>query len=244
MSKKSSTSGFFWAGLGLTAGAALGWWVSRPRSMPDLYSTQRNLAKLHGEVRAGFLAGKMQERYDQQMAKRPRFSHPALRFHLESNILPGLAIYQVLCDELGDRVAAQAETEQILAANFAPQRKPLWQFVGRFPEPFRLVRSSLRWIMRFGFPSEGWETQWVEDNPQRIGFDISRCFYLDVLTALGAPELTRTFCILDDYDARQMPPAILFERSGTLGRGQPVCDFRYCTLAGRHRDVPIAEKES
>ncbi|GAP13503.1 L-2-amino-thiazoline-4-carboxylic acid hydrolase [Longilinea arvoryzae] len=236
MIQKRSSSGLFWAVFGLASGAAIAWLATRPRSMPNLYATQRALAKLHGEVRAGFLAGRIQEKYDQLMAHRPRFSHPALRWHLEGNILPGLATYQVLCDELGDRAAAQSETGHILAANFVPGRKPLWQMLGLLPQPFRLMRPALRWIMRFEFPVEGWETQWVEDNEQRIGMDISRCFYLDVLTTLGAPELTGTFCALDDYDARQMPPGILFERSGTLGRGQTHCDFRYCTPAGRSID--------
>ncbi len=239
MKEKNSSSGLVWAIVGLAAGGALGWWISRPRSLPDLYSTQRNLAKLHGEVRAGFLTGKMQEKYNQLMAQRPRFSHPALRMHLEGNILPGLAIYQVLRDELGDPAAAQAETEQILAANFIPRRKPLWQMLGLLPQPFRLMRPAMRWIMRFGFPAEGWETEWVEDNEQRIGMDISRCFYLDVLTALGAPELTRTFCALDDHDAQLMPPGIVFERSATLGRGQTCCDFRYGTPAGRSSESRV-----
>ncbi len=237
MSKSHSSNGWLWAGLGLASGVALGWLASRPRGLPDLAGTQRTLARLHGEVTGGFLAGKMAARYEQLMARRPRFNHPALRMHLEGNILPGLAIYQVLSEELGDRAAAQAETEQILAVNFTPKRKTLWAALGKLPEPFRLVRAAMRRIMQFGFPAQGWETEWVEDNDQRIGFDLTRCFYLDVLTSLGAPELTSTFCALDDYDARQMPAGLIFERSGTLARGQTHCDFRYCTPAGRHLNL-------
>lgn len=239
MSRSRSSNGFLWAGLGLLSGAALVYLAGRSRGMPDLYGTQRALAKIHGEVNAGFLAGKIQARYDQLMARRPRFSNPALRKHLEDNILPGLAIYQVLGEESGDRVAAQAETEQILAANFIPQRKAIWKALGTLPQPFRVLRAAMHWIMDHDFPPEGWQTEWVEDNEERIGFDMTRCFYLDVLTALGAPELTATFCALDEHDARLMPPGLIFERSGTLGRGQSHCDFRYCTPAGRRQKLPL-----
>lgn len=242
MSKARSSHGFFWVGLGLVSGAALVYLANRSRSMPDLYGTQRTLAKVHGEVKGGFLAGKIQARYDQLMAQRPRFAHPALRDHLEKNLLPGLAIYQVLGEESGDRAAAQAETEQILAANFIPKRKLLWRALGTFPRPFRVLRAAIHWIMQHNFPPEGWQTEWVEDNEERIGFDLTRCFYLDVLTALGAPELTSTFCALDEYDARQMPPGLIFERSGTLGRGQTHCDFRYCTPAGRRQKLNLSAR--
>ncbi len=33
-----------------------------------------------------------------------------------------------------------------------------------------------------------WGTRWIEDSPRRLRFEITRCFYLDTLTALGIPE--------------------------------------------------------
>ena len=61
-----------------------------------------------------------------------------------------------------------------------------------------------------------------------IAFDITRCYYLNTLTALGAPELTASFCASADVMAEHFPPAIRFGRPRTLGSGDAVCDFQYC----------------
>ena len=80
------------------------------------------------------------------------------------------------------------------------------------------------------FPAQGWDIQMMEDSHQRFAFTISRCFYLDVLKAYGAPELTAHFCQLDDIAYAALPPQVRWERTTTLGRGGPNCDF--CWRAG------------
>ena len=51
-----------------------------------------------------------------------------------------------------------------------------------------------------------------------------------MLTDYGAPQLTASFCKMDDVMAELFPPEIRFVRAHTLGRGDDVCDFQYCRV--------------
>ena len=55
--------------------------------------------------------------------------------------------------------------------------------------------------------------------------------YKTYLTELGCPELVKIFCENDErvYGAL---PGLVFERSGTLGKGADRCDF-YIRKAGK-----------
>lgn len=152
--------------------------------------------------------------------------------HLEQHILPGLVLYQVLLAEKGDQAAALAEVEMLLHAGAVRSSlRKATAALKYLPEPFMLIRLVTRAAMRFGFPASGWETEWIEDSDQRVAFNIHRCFYLNTLTTYGAPELTRLFCRMDDVVYEALPPSIQWERTGTLGRGDEVCDFCYRHVA-------------
>lgn len=91
---------------------------------------------------------------------------------------------------------------------------------------YPLVRRVIPRQMRL-FPSSGWQIEWVENSRRRVAFNIRRCFYLDVLTRYGAPELTPAFCDLDNIPGEMLKPNVVFERKSTLGRGAACCDFCY-----------------
>lgn len=95
------------------------------------------------------------------------------------------------------------------------------------PAPFRLFKFAFAQMMK-KFPSEGWEIVYIEDSNERVAFNMTRCFYLNTLTAQGAPELTASFCKSDEVMAELFPPSIRFVRLHTLGHGDAVCDFQYC----------------
>ena len=218
-------------GLGLIAGGVAGFIAGKrmatPRRMPNLATWQRELAKQHGEVEAAMLAARVQARYDELYAGRPRFAHHALRDHLEKNILPGLALYQVLRDENNDQEAVLAQVELLFETFVVPTHK-LMLLLAHLPNPFAVFRVAARQTLRRSYPPQGWEMQMVEDSDQCVAFDVFRCFYLDVLTAYGAPELVPLYCKLDDLMYEMLPPSITWERTGTLGRGDDCCDFRWC----------------
>lgn len=218
---------------GLAAGAIGGLLVgrrlaTRPRRMPYLDVGQQVLAETRGEVKAALLAARVQARYDELYAHRPHFHHPALRQHLEEGTLPALAFYQTLREENDDQEAALAEMDRILAALVERSgRRKLVQIIGRLPDPFAVLRIANRWAMKRVYPPEGWRFEWVEDSDQCIAYDARECFYLNMLTAYGAPELLAHLCVADDLLFGDLP-GIAWERTKTLGRGDDRCDFRFC----------------
>lgn len=234
-------SQWLWLGLSALAGLAGGWLLARRQSaaavMPHLVVWQRELAKTRGTVAAALLAGRIQTRYAELRAHGPRFDQPALREHLLTGILPGLALYQVLREEHETQLAALAEVETLFAAAYVGQ-SALFPLVKRLPASFAIFRAASKWVLRRSFPSAGWGMTLVEDTPECIAFDVrDRCLYRDVLTAFGAPELTAVFCKMDDLVYARLAPQIVFTRAKTLGRGDECCNFRYCRGAA----APAAE---
>jgi L-2-amino-thiazoline-4-carboxylic acid hydrolase-like protein len=172
------------------------------------------------------LAAQVQERYNRLYAARPRFSHPALQGHLDLKILPGLALYEILRENaakqgLDASIALKEAGTLIERMDVLAHWLPLLRYQ---PFAFAIFRGVARLSLAL-FPAQGWDIQMVEDSPKRFAFNISRCFYVDVLTAYGAPELTQHFCHLDDVAYAALPPGIVWERTATLARGGSVCDF-------------------
>lgn len=60
---------------------------------------------------------------------------------------------------------------------------------------------------------------------ERIAFNLHSCFYRETLTAYGAPELTASFCRLDDVMYEEASPYMSWDRTMTLGQGGTHCDF-------------------
>jgi len=231
-------------GLGSTAGVLGGLAIahrrSAPRRLPRLEVWQRALAETRGEVKAALLAAKVRARYDELYAGRPRFAQRALRMHLETSILPGLALYQILRDEEGSEEAALARLDPLFAAWVQQASRPkLFRLMGRLPDPFPILRVGNRLAMR-AFPPEGWTFEWLEDSSRCVAYNIYECFYLNVLTAYGAPELTAQFCRQDDLLWGNLP-GFSWERTKTLDRGDDCCDFRFCRTA---RPRGESEKDS
>lgn len=194
--------------------------------MPHLKIWQQALANQRGAFEAAILAGKVQARYDELYASRPRFSQRILRLHLDMLILPGLALYQTLLEENDGAEAVLVEMESIFEATFSRFFR-FMLFVDRAPGSFALFRRSARTTLKHVFPPEGWERETVEDSDRAFAFDMHSCLYLNVLTAYGAPELTPPYCRMDELLYEKLPPIIIWERTKTLGRGGDCCDFRW-----------------
>jgi hypothetical protein len=219
-------------GLGLAAGMLGGFALQRllakPRRMLKFEIWQQAMAETRGEVEAAFLAARVEARYEELLARRPRFAHPALREHLETGILPGLALYQALRQETGDSKAALAELDHLFKVweQHSTMHKQL-QLLSYLPNPFAVLRVANRLVLKNSFPPEGWTIEWLEDNNNCVAFNIHDCFYTKVLTAYGAPELTAHFCRSDDLRYGNLP-GISWKRTQTIGRGDPFCNFRFC----------------
>jgi hypothetical protein len=204
------------------------------RRIPHFTLWQSLLREKHNEAEAAKLMQRVQARYDELFSRRSHHAHRALRMHLEKHILPGLALYQVLKEETADQETALSELDRLFAAPAASSTRKQLSLLYHLPAQFSIFRMVGRWQMRYNFPSEGWQLDQVADDEHHYGFDIQRCFYLDTLTAYGAPDLTEHFCRLDDLAMQSLPPSIHWSRTTTLGRGGKHCDFRWSRVAANN----------
>ena len=72
------------------------------------------------------------------------------------------------------------------------------------------------------------ETELLEQNAERLSFNVTRCRYAELYQALGIPELgaalscNRDFALIQGFN-----PAVKLTRTQTLMGGATHCDFRY-----------------
>jgi hypothetical protein len=181
-------------------------------------------------VRAQWLSEQVRYRYKTLLAEKPLPANPILRRHVIDNILPGLALYQVLLQEHNyDQQAALVDIDEAFRAWTIERNRLLLAPLKILPIPFWLIKLAFEEKMK-DFPSEGWDFVEIENSNDRFAFNATRCFYLNTLKAYGAPELTASFCKTDDVMAEMFPPSVRFIRPHTLGRGDTVCDFQYCLV--------------
>ena len=58
-------------------------------------------------------------------------------------------------------------------------------------------------------------------------YRVRRCRFVDLVTAVGHPELSGVFCAADLAYIEQHQPDVTLDRPTTLGAGDPICDFRF-----------------
>lgn len=116
-------------GIGVTVGATVGLAVSlaigrrgRMQRMPRLDAWQRALAEQWSEAGAAMLASRVLAKYQALYARRPHFARRALQSHLERDILPGLALYQVMLEETGTQEDALVEVGDLFEVAPAKNR--------------------------------------------------------------------------------------------------------------------------
>ncbi len=232
MGKQKLALNTFCLGLGFAMGVIVAQWMTSRRAsvtspIAQLPAWERALAKRYGIRKAALLAAQVQIRYEELFTDHPRFRNAALRKHLESNILPGIALYQVLREALQDPAEALSVLDNCFTAHVHASRmgQQAW-ILDCLPGGFTILRLANRMVLQSSFPKEGWQIEWVEDNPQRIAYNITGCFYLNILNTYGVPELTAHFCAGDDLLYGSLK-TIAWERTETLGRGDPRCNFGF-----------------
>lgn len=156
------------------------------------------------------------------LAARVAAPSKACRGSLERMILPGAALYLELRDHVDPERALSVTG--ICIASHAERAARRADLLDRTPWPFPIVRYLSVRSIRTRFVPPAWEARLLEDTPQRIRFDITRCYYLDTLTVLGIPELTARYCDSDGLFYGGLRH-LEFRRAGTLGWGYDRCDF-------------------
>lgn len=203
--------------------------LSTGRKIRHLDIWQQALLETQGPVQSALTAARIEARYALLLINRPRFDDPVLRMHLEERILPGLALYQVLKEDLREEgeQAVLAELDRLLEAS--AQHSPMMKWVNalnRTPRAFDLFRLLHGWALSRLYPASGWDFRPVENSKQVVAFNCVDCFYQRVLAHYAAPELTAHFCRLDDITFSRLT-RIRWARTQTLAQGSPYCDFRF-----------------
>jgi hypothetical protein len=177
------------------------------------------LASIIGKERYG----RVLVRYRDLYASHDLPQNPFLQWHLTEGILPGLAFYQVLRESGESREGALAAIDRAFASLFSGNVRKMKR-LGRLPFIYPFLRRFIRPAMR-PYPAEGWSIEWIQNDKEAIRFSMKSCFYHDVLSRYGAPELTASFCRVDDLTYESMSPRVSWRRTMTIAGGDEVCDF-------------------
>ncbi len=72
------------------------------------------------------------------------------------------------------------------------------------------------------------EIELLEQSPQRLDFNVTRCRYAEMYRALGLGDLGASLSCQRDYTLAQgFNPKIQLTRTQTIMEGAPYCDFRF-----------------
>lgn len=145
------------------------------------------------------------------------------RAHTDMRIFPSAAVYLTAKESLGEKEAfaivenAAVELTNGLGKKLAALMRVPWVR----PLFIRMWDPLTRKI--FG-PDNGFKNRFYPKKKGEYRMDVLACPYCRYFTELGCPELTRIYCENDERTYGNLP-GIVFERTGTLGKGADRCDF-------------------
>ena len=146
-----------------------------------------------------------------------------MRPHTDMRVFPSAAIYLTAKERLGQKAAygivEDAAVEQ--TARYAKKLAGLMRLPGMRGLFIRIWDPLTRKV--FG-PDNGFKNGFYPKEKGRYRMDVLACPYFRYFTELGCPELTKIFCENDERMYGNLP-GVVFERTGTLGKGADRCDF-------------------
>jgi hypothetical protein len=196
------------------------------KKFPHAKMFAKTLNREFGLAKSQQIIQKTNDRYAQLFTERKLYPQRALQQHLDGNIIPGIALYQALLADK-DTLADADKVIDIVFQDWGITSRRRMEQIGKLPFYYGLLRRVAKRIMRKNFPEQGWDIQWLEVSDEEIAFNMHRCFYLDVLTEYGVPQLTPYYCQIDDLIYADHSPRVIWARTKTLGRGDDCCDFRF-----------------
>ena len=144
--------------------------------------------------------------------------------HLESQIMPGIAVYETLQTVMPKDAAL--ETVHGYVEQRAWRLKKMIVGLMRIPGFYRKVPGifSKQTPKLFG-KTAGFAAREIQTTGGVWRIDMTKCPYHDACVRYGCPELCRCFCDSDDITYDKMHPKLYWHRTKTLGRGDDCCDF-------------------
>ena len=147
-----------------------------------------------------------------------------VHMHTDKRIFPSAAIYLTVKGVFGQR-EAYSIIENAAAEGCKGIAKKLVTLM-RVPGMRGLFISIWNPLTRRVFgKNNGFQNVSYPKEKGAYRMDIIACPYCRYFTELGCPELTKIYCENDERTYGNLP-GIVFERTGTLGKGADRCDFR------------------
>ena len=159
-----------------------------------------------------------------QLRRENADASPEKQRHLESQILPGIAIYETLQTVMPKEQALQT------VHNYVEQRawklKKIFRAMMYIPGFYKKVPGIFaeQTPKLFG-EAAGFAATEIQTTGGVWRIDMIRCPYHDACIRYGCPELCHCFCDSDDITYDGLHPQLTWHRTKTLGRGDDCCDF-------------------
>lgn len=143
--------------------------------------------------------------------------------HTDTRIFPSAAIYLTAKESLEEK-AAFAIIENAAVERTGSLEKKLAALL-RLPGMRSLfIRVWDPMTRRIFGPDNGFRNAFYPRKKGEYRMDVLACPYCRYFSELGCPELTKIYCENDERMYGNLP-GIVFERTGTLGKGAQRCDF-------------------
>lgn len=146
------------------------------------------------------------------------------KFHLESQIMPGIAAYETLSTVMPKEKALDVIHGYVegKAHRFHATLVKLLRVPGLY--------RAVPWMFTIGTrkmfgESAGFAAEEIKTNGGVWRIDMTKCPYHDTCAEYGCPELCHCFCDSDDVTYDGMHKKLVWRRTKTLGRGNDCCDF-------------------
>jgi hypothetical protein len=187
---------------------------------------QKYCADTLGSARGRLVVNEAENKLAQMIRESDDRNNRYIKWHLTSTMLPAIAIYLTFKSFEETAGSAYDYTDALMQiARLKAKKKN--EFLSRLPFAYSVFRLLCRSVIAKQYPPQGWEIQWLRYDRSEIHFNMKSCIYFETTKQYNCPEMCPLFCANDDVTFSGYAPAIVFERSGTIARGQEVCDFHF-----------------
>ena len=141
---------------------------------------------------------------------------------LVKTILPRIALYRVLQTSMTKR-EAYSVLQDYLQNGVCVKMIKQYRMIEKLPNFFSIYHAVFSYAV---LHSDNWVAECLFSNRNEFQINIRRCLWYDACVENGCPELITAFCACDDtlYSCLHK---MRFFRSGSLGHGNELCDFRF-----------------
>lgn len=148
----------------------------------------------------------------------------ALRRHLESQIMPGIAVYEILQTVMPKDEALRAVHGYV--EQRAWRMKKVLLRLMRIPGLYKKVPGIFsKETPKFFGEAAGFTATEIQTTGGTWRIDMTKCPHHDACVQYGCPELCPCFCNSDDISYDGLHPKLYWHRTKTLGRGHDCCNF-------------------